>query len=142
MMGRRELKASFVVETAAIFPVLFLVLMVSVYVFFYYHDKVILTGAAYETAVAGSEKMRLIQKPEEEELEKYFLDRVRRKLIFFGEPQASVSLSGKEVVVEAQAYRRRMHLSVRGRMAVTEPEPYLRSMKQFRKRGGTYENNL
>ena len=35
-----------------------LLVMSSIYAFFYYHDKNIIAGAAYETAVVGSNKAR------------------------------------------------------------------------------------
>ena len=40
-----------------------LLVMSSIYAFFYYHDKNIIAGAAYETAVVGSNKAR--EKPDE-----------------------------------------------------------------------------
>ena len=134
-VNKKYLRASFMVETAAVFPVIFLVLILSVYLFFYYHDKMILTGTAYETAAVGSEKMRLLDKPEEGELVQYFQDRLHGKMIFFAGSSVQVGISGKEVRVEAEAYRKHMRLKVRGSMKVTEPELYLRNAKKIRKAG-------
>lgn len=141
-VNRKYVRASFVVETAAVFPVIFLVLTLSVYLFFYYHDKTILTGTAYETAAVGSEKMRLLEKPEEGELIQYFQDRLHGKMIFFSGSSVQVDISGKEVIVEAEAYRKYMHLKVRGSMKVTEPELYLRNAKKLRKAGEQHGSSL
>ncbi|HBA63705.1 MAG TPA: pilus assembly protein [Lachnospiraceae bacterium] len=137
-----ELQAGFTVEAAAIFPVIFLVWILSVYMLFYYHDKMILTGTVYETAAVGSEKMRLLKKPQAEELEEYFQERLRGKMIFFAGSTVRVTISGKEISVEAEAFRKRMHLAVRGSMKVTEPESYLRIGKRLKEAGEEYGSGL
>lgn len=138
----RYVKASFLVETAAIFPVIYFVLAASIYMFFYYHDKMILTGTAYETAAVGSEKMRLLNKPDEGELEQYFQERLRGKMIFFAGAIAQIDLSGERISVEAEAYRKHMCLRVKGSMKVTEPEFRLRNAKKLRKAGEAYGGSL
>ena len=57
-MKRRYLKGSMTIEAAFVIPFIFLILMELITSFFFYHDKNILNGAAYETAVVGSTKMR------------------------------------------------------------------------------------
>lgn len=59
MCDKYNLRASFTVETAAIFPVVFLVIVSAVYLSFFFHDKHILQSAVIETASIASERMRL-----------------------------------------------------------------------------------
>ena len=52
----------YTVEMSFLTPIIMLLVMSSIYAFFYYHDKNIIAGAAYETAVVGSNKAR--EKPD------------------------------------------------------------------------------
>ena len=53
-MVKIRCKGSTVVEMSYLAPVVLLVWMAVIFGLFYYHDKGILTGAAYETAVVTS----------------------------------------------------------------------------------------
>ena len=53
-----KLKGSTVVEMAYLMPVVLLCWMAVIFALFYYHDKNIIGGAAYETAIVGSEEWR------------------------------------------------------------------------------------
>ena len=48
----------YIVEMSFLTPIIMLLVMSSIYAFFYYHDKNIIAGAAYETAIVGSNKAR------------------------------------------------------------------------------------
>ena len=52
--SRGCLKGSLTVEMSFLMPMILFLIMGCILAAFYYHDKLILTGAAYETAVAGS----------------------------------------------------------------------------------------
>ena len=54
-MKRRTCKASTVVEMAYLMPVVLLCWMLVVFALFFYHDKSVIAGAAYESAVMGTE---------------------------------------------------------------------------------------
>ena len=81
----------YTVEMSFLMPIIMLLVMSSIYAFFYYHDKNIIAGAAYETAVVGSNKAR--EKPGSQtgtgdksgtdaaELETLFQSRVNGKCI-------------------------------------------------------------
>lgn len=47
-------KGSYTVETAAVMSLIFLVIMSSLYLCFYVHNRTWLTSAAYEAALTGS----------------------------------------------------------------------------------------
>ena len=51
---KKRLSGSFTIEASFVVPIVLLVFMVGIYFIFYFHDKNILMGAVYETAVVGS----------------------------------------------------------------------------------------
>ena len=53
-MKKRIKKGSMTIEAALLMPLLLLVVMITLYLFFYVHNKVWLTAAAYEAALDGS----------------------------------------------------------------------------------------
>lgn len=128
----------YTVEMSFLMPVIMLLVMSSIYVFFYYHDKNIISGAAYETAVVGSNKAR--EKTAERtgdgsdtaELETLFQNRVKGKCILLSGIQGQVSVMDGEICVQAQASWKRLRLSVEKRAAVTEPEQKLRDIKKIK----------
>ena len=117
-----------------------LLVMSSIYAFFYYHDKNIIAGAAYETAVVGSNKAR--EKTDLQtgtgsgadvaELETLFQSRVNGKCILLSTIQGQVTVEGDEVCVRAQGTWRKMKVSVEKRAAITEPEKKLRDIKKIK----------
>lgn len=127
----KTLKASLMVETAYIMPVIFLSFILGLYMLFYFHDKNILLGAGYETVVVGSEKMKWNDENVEREMEKFFRDRVRGKMIFFSMPQVTVKCEKDKVSVIASARKRRMALQVRQEKTVTVPEKYIRKKRKI-----------
>ena len=78
-----KLKGSTVVEMAYLMPVVLLCWMAVIFALFYYHDKNIIGGAAYETAIVGSEEWRWKKEIEDGKMEQYFQKRIENKLIFF-----------------------------------------------------------
>ena len=132
----------YTVEMSFLTPIIMLLVMSSIYAFFYYHDKNIIAGAAYETAVVGSNKAR--EKPGSQtgsgdrsgtdvaELETLFQSRVNGKCILLSTIQGQVTVEGDEVCVRAQGTWRKMKVSVEKRAAITEPEKKLRDIKKIK----------
>ena len=127
----RSLKASFTVEMSVIVPLALFLVMAAVLVIFYYHDKNILSAAAYETAVAGSTKAREKDGADAGELEALFAERIHGKCILFAGADVGVSASDDEITVKVSASRRGMRLMVEQRAAVTEPEKEIRKWRRF-----------
>lgn len=112
-----------------------LMIMSSMYAFFYFHDKNIISGAAYETVVVGSNKARELKNgntADTDELELLFQNRVRGKCILMTGIRGQVSATEDEICVQAQASWRHMRLSVEKRAAVTDPEQKLRDIKKIK----------
>lgn len=120
----------YTVEMSYLMPVILLVIMSSIFGIFYFHDKNIISGAAYETAAAGSIKAR--EETDEGELENLFMERVKNKCIFFGEISVSASVEEDEVVIHAAGRRKGMTVSVLKRMPVTEPEKKIRDIRRLK----------
>ena len=81
---------------------------------FYYHDKLILTGAAYETAVAGSTKAREKDGVKAGQLESLFGQRVKGKCILTSNARANVKVGKDEIEVYAYCFPR-AHEDIRGK---------------------------
>ena len=74
---KKKQNGSFTIEASFVVPIILMVFMASVYIIFYFHDKNILSGAVYETAVVGSGRKGY----EKEELEAYFRRRIKINFI-------------------------------------------------------------
>ena len=98
-----------------------------IYVLFYYHDKNILSGAAYETAVVGSECMEYTK----EELETYLKDRVHGKLILFSKISVDAWQGEDALKITAKAQKGYMKIRTEINMNRIRPETYIRNRKKL-----------
>ncbi len=130
-MGKRA-RGSMTVEMSFLMPMVLFLIMGCILAVFYYHDKNILSGAAYETAVAGSTKAREKGGVTKEELEQLLQDRVRGKCILFSRVQAAATVGKDEIEVTAAASGKGMKVSVSKRAVVTDPEKYIRNMRRLK----------
>lgn len=142
-------RASTVVEMAYLMPVVLLMWMLVIFALFYYHDKNIISGAAYETAVAGSEwyhEQKHIQENgkeggeedqelSEEKLVAYFQKRIRGKMIFFGQASVEIEKTDQRILVKAEAGKRRMAITVEKGAALTVPEEEIRKIRVLKQWG-------
>lgn len=119
------------VEMSFLMPMILFLIMECILAVFYYHDKNILSGAAYETAVAGSTKAREKDGVKEGELEALFYQRAGNKCILFARPQAAVTVEEKEIKVTVTASRKYMKVSVVKRAAITKPEKHIRNLRRL-----------
>lgn len=129
MVSRNWRRASTVVEMAYLMPVVLLVWMLVIFALFYYHDKNILSGAAYETAVVGSEMIHEEGELQEERITQYFQSRIRGKLLFFGGAFSEIDADEEKICVKTEAISKGLHLSIEKSMAVTEPEKKIRGKR-------------
>ena len=129
MCDNYNLRASFTVETAAIFPVVFLVLVSAVYLSFFFHDKHILQSAVIETASIASERMRLLKPPEKEEFAEHLQERIRGKMIYFSAATVEIICEEENVAINAAAHKRWMRIRADAVMNVTVPEQEVRRVR-------------
>ncbi len=128
-----SLQGSLTVEMSFLMPIIVLLFMGCVFATFYFHDKNILAGAAYETAVVGSTKARERDGVTEEELRKLCRQRIRGKCIFMTSSQISVDISEEEIQVKVTARKRIFSVSVLKKAAVTNPEKKIRDADRVKK---------
>lgn len=133
-MRIKRLQGSMTVEMSFLMPMILFLIMACILTVFYYHDKNILAGAAYETAVAGSTKAREKDGISEGELESLFFQRTKNKCILFGSFQTTVTVTEEEIVVRANASHNYMKISVMESAKVTEPERYIRKLRRMKQR--------
>lgn len=118
-------KGSTVVEMSYLIPFCLFLFFLLITITFYFHDKTILSVAAAETAVTGVETDRK-KMTEEVDLESFFRERIRGKLIFLSEVEVKVSRSGKRIEVEVHASKGRMKVHLIQRAVKTKPEEMIR----------------
>ena len=127
-MRRRKCKGSTIVEMAYLMPVVLFCWMLVIFALFYYHDKSVIAGAAYESAVVGSELWAEETEYRSAKIEDYFRERIQGKLLFYKNIEVSILVDRTEIKVGAIASKYLMRLKVEERAAVTEPEKVIRDM--------------
>lgn len=127
-----DLAGSMTVEISFLMPMILLLIMTSILSVFYFHDKNVLAAAAYETAVAGSVKVREPGGVDAGELHALYAERVRGKCILFSASEAQIEVGEEQIEVYAQAARGRFELSVLKKASVTEPEKYIRDKRRVK----------
>lgn len=138
----KKLNASMTIEMSFIMPLILGILMISIFGVFYYHDKNILTGAAYETAVVGSTKMREKEKTDISELVTLCQQRIGGKCIFFGKVYPEVEIGENEITVWVIAKKGMFRLQIEKKAAVTDPEKKIRDIRRIKEIGdGAKDNN-
>ena len=123
-------KGSMTIEMAYIMPVIFLVFFLSVTGIFYYHDKNILTGTTYETAVIAGRKQKRESPFSEEEVKQLWRERISGKMILFRKAEVEIRCHKEYVSILAQASRKKLRITASAKAALTEPEDRIRSIRK------------
>jgi len=140
-MKTKRLNASMTIETSIIIPLVLFMIMGLILTTFYFHDKNILNGAASETAIVGSAKLRGSEKISGEELESFCRERIQGKCIFLVSHQVNITVLDTEVMVEVTAEKKDFSISVVKRAAVTEPEKKIRNIRRVNMKDGKKNND-
>lgn len=128
MGDRKNVNGSTVVEMAYIMPVFLLLFVIIIHAVFYCHDKVILNGAACETAVVSAQEKRGYGIGEFDP-EGFFHDRIDGKLIFLTVREISITENSDETAVEVSAGGSFMKLNLCQRAVAAKPEEVIRWVK-------------
>lgn len=121
----KYLSGSAVIEMAYIMPVFLFLFLIIVHTTFYFHDKVILTGAAGETAVVGAQLERR-KGTEEYDLEEMFRERINGKLVYMKVQNIEIEKTDERITVEAGASRSFMNFTVCQSAFIAKPEEKIR----------------
>lgn len=125
LKGNATLKGSATIEMAYIMPLFLWMFLMIMTAAFYFHDKVILYGAAYETAVTGAELERR-EESDEVILAEHFQERIKGKLIFFSGASAEIEEGLEKVTVRISAQKGKWRIQGEERATVMRPEILLR----------------
>ena len=126
---RKCVNGSSVVEMAYIMPLFLGLFVILIHAVFYYHDKAVINGAAAETAVLGAQADR--NAIADYDLEGFFYDRTKGKLIYMRSIDVSVKLGEETVTVTAEAKRSIMRLTICQRAVIARPEKKIRQMERI-----------
>ena len=133
-MVKIRCKGSPVVEMSYLAPVVLLVWMAVIFGLFYYHDKGILTGAAYETAVVTSELWNADPEEKQSRAETYFAQRIHGKTLFFGGVEMECIVDNDKITIKANARKKKLSVKVEESAAVIKPEEEIRNLKVIKER--------
>ncbi len=125
----RRVKGSTTVEMALLMPMIFLVFLLVVRTTFYYHDKSILNGIAYETLTVAVQTARN-PKPEEADVEAFCREKAQGKLIYFSSPEVSLESTKEMAKIQITASRGKMKIRVLRQANVPHPEKKIRLKKK------------
>lgn len=129
--GKDKLKAVMTIEMSFLVPIILFLFIGIVSSMFYYHDKNIINGAAYETAVTGSIQARAKEGISEAELIEFCRGRMSGKCFFLVSQHVDVSIDEEEVVVEISAWKGQFRLSVLKKATITTPEKRIRNIRRL-----------
>ena len=125
-----RMKASATIEAAVACSVFFLSFFLVIRGVFYYHDKNILMGTAYEAAVVHSQKKRSPEACTIAEAEQSFEIAARKRMLLFSAVNLTIEETDQKITVQGIAWKGRMKISVSQSAAVTEPEKFIRNMRK------------
>ena len=123
---KKSIRANTTIQMAYIIPMFLLIFVLMLYILFYYHDKIILTGTAGETAVLGAQFERRSDKSEQVSLEEFCRKRSKNKLIMFSDFTIDISKGAEEVIVEISGKAKGMHLHIQQKAKIMDTEKRLR----------------
>ena len=136
-MVEEKWSGSFTVEAAVLVSAVLLLTYGVIMAVFYYHDKNILTGTAYETAVIAGRKQKKEPPFQKEEIQQLWKERISGKMILFRKAEVEVECQKEYVWISAQASRKRMKITVEAKAALVEPERKIRDMRKLNKAAET-----
>lgn len=126
---KRRLLGSMTVEATYVIPLILVVFGVALTLLFYYHDKVLLLSAVQETAAyAGSREEKSEQK-----IREHFESLVDGRTLLLGEISVDIDVNDTGTNISCIAKTSILSLKVKGYMASTKPEDYIRMFRKLEK---------
>lgn len=125
------MKGSMTVEVAYIMPVVFLVFIMTILATFYYHDKCILHGIAYEAGMIGSRNYESSEAMDTEELEVIIVENNRNKLILFESFSIDMTTEEDWLIVDVYAQTDRFTISTSRSVPLVDQEKTIRDINKL-----------
>lgn len=132
-MVERTCKGSFTVEAAVLVSAALFLVYGVIMLLLCFHDKNILTGAVYETAVVAGRKQTQEPPFGEEEINQLWKERISGKMILFRKAEVKIECQKEYVLISAQASRSGLQISAEAKAAVTDPEKKIRDIRKLKK---------
>ena len=108
-------------------PMLLLLFATTITVLFYYHDKNLILGALYETAVLGTEQNGY----EENELIEHCISLTKGKMLWFGNVSVTAEIDKEKITLQGLAKKRGLVVKKKVTFAKTRPERYIRDIRKL-----------
>lgn len=124
---KKDVKGSITIEAAVIVPIIMGVFIVITWILFYYHDKNVIAAVSHETVVMMSKKDEI----EAEQVESYFQNGIRGKLLMFVWVDTDIQMDSAEIHIVSTSRKNGMRLCVEMKMKRTEPEKYIRNIRRI-----------
>lgn len=126
------LKGVATIEMTYIIPVFLLLLFVIVSITFYFHDKSVLNGIAYEATTLSSQKIRTPKGVNVEEIETYIQQNVSRKMIMLTDTKIEVKIENENITVKITAKYQKMAVIVEQHSTNEKPETFIRNIMKIK----------
>ena len=130
----RKYRGTAIIEMTYIMPLVLLVWISVIFFLFYYHDKNIISGVTYETAVVGSDLYHRDEKIDEQLLTTYFKKRIDNKLLFFSDADPKIQVRDDKIYVSVNVDEKKMKLSIKSRAEFSVPEKEVRKIRVWKER--------
>jgi len=109
-------------------PVILSMCFLMITIVFYFHDKNVVMGTAYEEVAKGC-----CEEINEEEIEKQFREKLRNRLLMFSTISIDIYVEKTKLVMECFAYKNGMTFHIQAVMSRTTPEKNIRSVRRIEK---------
>lgn len=120
------------IEAAVILPLIFMILIGTIHVMFYYHDKILVNACGHDIL---TEAVRDDCMPAE--LEERIKRELKGQMLLFSNMQVNASVEQAKVRLECSATKHLLELQIRMQMTKTAPEQKLRALRILEKTGGS-----
>ena len=115
-----------------ILPLIFMILIGTIHVMFYYHDKILVNACGHDIL---TEEVRGDCMPAE--LEERIERELKGQMLLFSNIQVNACVENAKVRLECSATKHLLHLQIRMQMTKTAPEQKLRTLRILEKTGGS-----
>ncbi len=127
--GGVRMKASATIEATYIMPIIFLIYIVAIFLAFYYHDKIIISGICFETSIIAGQQSRIQETVEVQILEDYIYKESKEKLLLFPPGEVSIERQDNQVIVTIQLNHREITVFTKHQVNTKLPETILRKQE-------------
>lgn len=125
------MKGSMTIEISYIMPVVFLVFVMTVLCTFYFHDKCILHGIAYEAGIIGSQNHKSSESISTEELATTMIENNKNKFVLFDSFDMNITENNEWLIVEVWAKTDRFSISTSRSIPLVNHEKTVRNINKI-----------